>query len=385
VRRLAFALLFAATAANAQTFVLNGFFTAREVHASGPETWLRGGAGRLPASDSEHFGIAQVGADWTPSVYFGVHAQGIARNEPSGYGGKRAGLVEAYADAHIAGLTLRAGQFFLGTSRENTDLLWNSPYTINYSALNSWIGEEFRPVGVDASYKVNMLTVGATAFKDNDTMGTLLAWRGWDVGSRLSVYKETLPLQVPPQFIFQMPGTRPFEKDLDGKTGYSGRIRFGAPDKGIVQLTEVNNRGDRARWGNEYAWATRFYIASAQLGNVDTTTLAAEYMWGKTAMGFRPRPVVEAVIASGYVLLSHAFGKNRLSARYDLFNMIDRAHAVPETYDEHGRSWTLSVLHDITTHLRAGVEFTQVTGHREDPFDGRAVTLDLRYWLHVAK
>ena len=190
---------------------------------------------------------------------------------------------------------------------------------------------------------------------------------------------------VPPAFVFQMPGTRPFEKDLDGKTGYSGRVRFGAPDKGVIQLTEVNNRGDRARYGNEYSWATRFYIASAQLGNVDTTTLAAEYMWGKTAMGFRPRPVVEADIASGYVLLSHAFGKNRLSARYDIFNMVDRAHAVAETYDEHARSWTLTVLHDITNHLRAGVEYTQVTGHREDPFDGRAVTLDLRYWLHVAK
>ena len=68
--------------------------------------------------------------------------------------------------------------------------------------------------GIDAAYKVNMLTVGATAFRDNDTMGTLLAWRGWDVGSRLTVYNETLPLTVPPAFVFQMPGGTLREKKL---------------------------------------------------------------------------------------------------------------------------------------------------------------------------
>jgi hypothetical protein len=384
VRRLVL-LLFFATAAHAQTFTLDGFFTGRAMHASGPDTWLRGGTGRLPASDSEHFGIAQVSADWTPSLHFGAHVHGIARHEPSTYGGERGGLVEAYVDARIGGLTLRGGQFFLGTSRENVDLLWNSPYTIHYSALNSWIAEEFRPVGVDASYKAGLFTIGATAFKNNDTMGTILAWRGWDVGSRLSVYDETLPISVPSAFVFQMPGTRPFEKDLDGRLGHSERIRYGSSDRGLIQLTHVDNRGDRARYGAEYAWDTRFNIAGAQFGNVDTTMFATEYLWGSTAMGFRPKPVVEAKISSAYVLVSHVYGKNRFSARYELFNMLDRAHAVSETYDEHGRSWTLTWFHEVTPHLRAGAEFTQITGHREEPFDGRSVTLDLRYWLHLAK
>ena len=30
-------------------------------------------------------------------------------------------------------------------------------------------------------------SVGATAFRDNDTAGALLAWRGWSVGNRLTV------------------------------------------------------------------------------------------------------------------------------------------------------------------------------------------------------
>ena len=32
------------------------------------------------------------------------------------------------------------------------------------------------------------------AFRNNDSMGALLAWRGWSVGNRLSVYDEVLPL-----------------------------------------------------------------------------------------------------------------------------------------------------------------------------------------------
>jgi hypothetical protein len=385
MRSTAFLLLFFAASAHAQTLTLDGFFTGRAVNASGPETWLRGGDGRMLASNSEGFGTAQVGVSWDPSVHFGAHVDAIARREPSGDGGSRAGLVEAYLDARAGGLTLRAGQFFLGTSRENTDVLWNSPYTMNYSAVNSWIAEEFRPVGIDASYKVGMFTLGATAFRDNDTMGTELAWRGWDIGNRLSVYNETLPVPVPSAFIFQMHGTRPFEKDLDGKTGYSGRVRFSMPDRATIQVTNVNNRGDRTRYGNEYAWATQFTMVAAQVGNVDTTTAAAEYVHGHTAMGIRPRPVAEDKFSASYVLVSHVYGKNRFSARYDWFSTTDQARVVPETYDEHGRSWTLTWFREVTPHLRAGAEFTQVTGHREDPFDGRSVSLELRYWLHMAR
>jgi hypothetical protein len=387
MRRIAVLLLFFAATASGQTLSVDGFFTARGMNASGPQTWLLANppehVGRMLASDTVGFGIAQVGLNWEPSVHFGAHIDGIARREPSGYGGRRAGLVEAYVDARAGGLTIRAGQFFLGTSRENTDVLWNSPYTMNYSAINSWIGEEFRPVGIDASYKVNMLTVGATAFRNNDTMGTELAWRGWDIGNRLSVYNETLPVWVPPVFHgFQKPGTRPFEKDLHGKTGYAARARVNVPDRGVFQFTHVDNRGDRRLYNGDYSWATHFNQIGAQAGNVDTTTLAAEWMRGTTKMGFRPFPVVEDRFSAAYLLVSHVMGKNRFSARYDWFTTTDLARVVAETYDERGRSWTLSAFHDVTPHLRAGAEFTQVTGRRDDAFDGRSVSVELRYWLH---
>ncbi|MBV9186894.1 MAG: hypothetical protein JO093_14860 [Acidobacteria bacterium] len=144
-------------------------------------------------------GVAQIGAEWAPASWIDLHAHGVARRDQSGAGGKRAGVVEAYVDLHSEHFEVRAGQFFLGTSRENVGPLWTSPYTVSFSPLNSWIGEEFRPVGVDLAWRPNFyVTAGATAFRNNDSMGALLAWRGWSVGNRLSVYNEALPL--PPLF-----------------------------------------------------------------------------------------------------------------------------------------------------------------------------------------
>src|SRR5207253_2281533 len=104
-----------------------------------------------------------------------VHADGLARAEPSSFGGRRGGLVSAFAEVSNEQWQLRAGQFFLPTSRENRGDLWSSPYTINFSAWNTWIGEEFRPIGVDLQWRhttqaLNGITLGATAFRGNDTM-----------------------------------------------------------------------------------------------------------------------------------------------------------------------------------------------------------------------
>src|SRR6202022_1618441 len=92
---------------------------------------------------------AQLGFDYTPATWLLLHADGVARHEPSGTFGRRAGLVQAYVDLYNEHWRLRAGSFWLPTSRENIDPLWTSPYTITYSALNSWIGQEVRPIGAD--------------------------------------------------------------------------------------------------------------------------------------------------------------------------------------------------------------------------------------------
>jgi hypothetical protein len=397
--RLALITLVLASPALAQsTFHLHGFLSAREIYTSGQQSWLQGGFGRLDtgASDiNDHrivtLGVAQIGAEWAPVSWLDLHAHGVARRDQAGSHGKRAGLVEAYVSLHSEHFELRAGQFFLGTSRENTDPLWTSPYTVNFSPLNSWIGEEFRPVGVDLAWRPNFyVTAGATAFRDNDTMGALLAWRGWSVGNRLTVYNEVLPL--PP--LFSLPtdfddqrhdGTVPFERDLDGRTGVSARLRLQLPERAMMQLTRVDNRGDRDEYRGEYSWQTHFNIVGAQIGLTSPATFAAEYCWGATGMGVAPH-FVQADFATWYLLTSYKIGRDRYSIRFDTFSTTDR-DGVAEDNSEHGHSWVLAWMHDLRPGVRLGAEFLQVTGDRpaaqQSGFspntDGRTVTVELRY------
>lgn len=79
------------------------------------------------------------------------------------------------------------GGFYPQLSLENPDMGWLSAYNYTNSAINSWVGEELRTLGVEATIKRparnfnsahSFSLVGAT-FKGNDPAGTLLAWRGF--------------------------------------------------------------------------------------------------------------------------------------------------------------------------------------------------------------
>jgi hypothetical protein len=333
-----------------------------------------------------------LGADWRPNTWLTAHAQLLGRAEPSGSRGRRAGVVEAFVEVHNDQWRVRAGQFFLGTSRENTAPLWTSPYAQTFSALNSWIGEEFRPVGLDVQWTPGFYgSVGATAFRNNDTMGALLAWRGWTVGNRLTVYDEVLPLpplvSLKTGFTDQRNGTVPFERDLDGRTGYAVRGRVQLPERASLQLAHVDNRGDRQEYRGEYSWQTRFDVLSAEAGTSSPFTVLAEYAWGKTGMG-APPVFVDADFDAGYVLASYKAGANRVSFRFDRFNTTDRDRSpLVETNTEHGRAWAITYLRQLGPHLRASAEFLQITGDRIaaaesgfDPnLDARSLTLELRY------
>ncbi|HET7434586.1 MAG TPA: hypothetical protein VFN10_07735 [Thermoanaerobaculia bacterium] len=402
MRRLTLVLaLLAATSLHAQTKAptFTGFLSLRGVNGSGPESWIAGGFGRMEvgADRTELLATAQVGADWEPVQWFDVHVSGIARREPSDYEGKAAGLIDAYADLRAVftndQIQLRAGQFFLPTSRENKGDLWTSPYTISFSAINSWIGEEVRPVGADLEWKHttgpgHVITAAASAFRNNDTMGTLLAWRGWSVGNRLTVYNEELPLPplatLPRWFPKQRDGTIPFESDLDGHTGWSARVRYSLPERANIQVMRLDNGGDKGLYRSEYSWDTKFTLVSAELGNTDKAILAAEYITGKTAMGWTAPNWVIDDFDAWYLLASQKLGRFRWSARYEEFAVDEYSRGKGS---EDGQSWTITGMYELTPSLRGAAEFTQVSGNKESAreagfspsTDGRNWSLELRY------
>ena len=144
----------------------------------------------VPLDDDALSAQLQLGLDWRPLPGFGAHLHVLARNEGDESRRGHVGVVEAYVEKNLNvrndRVRIVGGAFFLPTSRENIDSLWESPYTLTPSALNSWLGEELRPIGVDASYRhrtasAGTFTGGATAFIGNDTFGEILIGRSYDV------------------------------------------------------------------------------------------------------------------------------------------------------------------------------------------------------------
>lgn len=371
--------------------------------------WLDGGFGRLTEggevpSDRRDLlrGQAQLGLDWRPAATWLVHVHGLLRYEGDEAGGERVGIPEAFAQFRPeltprTALRLRAGLYFPPTSREATGPLWSSPYTLTLSALNGWLAEEVRFLGVDAALLRSDLGGGELQFAGGpvwgaDSAGSLLAWRGFSFSDRLTVIDELLPLPPLPSlaeggaFASQRDGTRPVD-ELDGRVGWHGRARWERPGRLLLQGAWTDTRGDRGLHRGQYAWRTRFGTAAVDLA-LGPVSLIAEAMMGDTGMGGREGPHVDARFKTAYLLGSWRIGPLRASARWDRFE-IDERDGTAEPNDESGRALTVALLLEHGERWRLGVEYVDVAGDRQaaawagasPDADARRLQLELRLSL----
>ena len=381
-----FAVLVLARLAGAGDLAAHGVLAGRGIAVDSRAAWIDGGFGRLTegrranAFEALARGDAHLAVEWTPSEVFLVRLHGTARTEPGAAGGWRAGLTEAFLQYRPElgpgfALRFRGGLLFPPTSRENVDPLWQSPYTLTLSALNTWIGEELRPVGLDVAAQLgeaggSRFEVAGMAFGGSDTAGALLSWRGWAMGTRLSVAGETLPLPPLPTLapngafgVQQRTGTQPID-ELDDRLGWHVRGRWSREGTGLLQAAWTDTRGDRALHGGQYSWTTRFasLAAEAQLGRL---RLVAEGLVGETGMGPSTGAHVDLGIRAGYALLTWTAGDSlRLTARYDRFRNEDR-DGVEEPNDESGWAVTLAGFYTPRPWLRLGAEYLELRSDRK--------------------
>ncbi len=393
---------------------IDGYISGKGFDATGTRSWLEGGWGRLASGDNQDAQgalRAEAAISWEPSLWFRAYVHGLARLEPSDYEGDTAGLVEAYVEAmarvnDVSRFRFRLGLFFPPTSMENTGPLWTSPYTLSYSALNSWIGEEVRVMGLDVSYAHEFASGkdifwGASVFGGNDTAGALLAWRGWTLGDRLTGAGEVLPLPnhaslgLPEgDFALQRDsGTRPFSSDLDDRLGYAARVGFDLQGRWIVQANWSNNRADRRLYNGDYAWETEWISLGAELEVAGNLTFIGEFMTGDTGMGFQTfgNGHVQLDFESYYGMLTWYRNGWRVSGRYDDFMTRDLDADVAgynaDLNDETGDALTLAVLWEFTDRWRFGIERVDLTVTRPAVTPGgprvfrggEAWTLEARY------
>lgn len=319
---------------------------------------LRGAtSAALPLDDDAVSAQVQAGLDWRPSPAFGAHVHLLARNDDDGSRRGHAGIVQAYLEQTVERgehrLRLTEGAFFLPTSRENVDALWESPYTISSSALNSWLGEEFRPVGVDAAYTLRRAwTVGATLYAGNDTFGALPAERGWKLHDHWTLLGEHVP--VDPDYYTSI------SAETDHRIGYAVRGRW-TGRQALVQLTHIDNRADALEHGELLNWDTTFTIAAGEY-TLDDWTVAAEYGWGTTIVIPDGTNAFPTDIAAGYILVSRLLEHGRVSLRVERF---DGGPVI-------GDAVTAAYFWTPLAKLRAGIEASVAEG------EGR-VAVEARY------
>lgn len=369
------------------TFALQGVAEGRGLWVEGQETWLRNGFGRLTegsgSSTDDAFaarGQLHLGLDWKPGLSWLVHVHGVAQGEPSSYGGRQGGLVEAFVQfrserSPTTALRFRAGTYFPQTSLENVDPLWQSPYTLTLSALNTWTAEELRLTGLETaialkSGKDDRFDLAATVFGVDDAAGALLAWRGWSLGDRLTTVAEILPL--PPlrsftpagAFADQRDGTGPIG-ELDGRLGWQVRGRWSKSDTVEARVAYLDNGGDRRLHAGQYAWATSFTTGGLRLRLGPKGALLAEGAAGSTGMGpaVTGGPKVDMAFTVGYALLSWGGERWRISGRVDAFRNRDR-DGTAEPNQESGWAWTAAAFWRPVHALRIGAEYLVVRAQR---------------------
>ncbi|MDB5710373.1 MAG: hypothetical protein JWL96_2443, partial [Sphingomonas bacterium] len=100
----------------------------------------------------------------------------------------------------------KAGLYWPEISLEHaTGGAWSTVYTLTPSAINSWVGEEVKVVGTEATASLSLgeHQVSATAglFGFDDTSGTLLSFRGWALHDEKATAFGHFPLPPFNQFI----------------------------------------------------------------------------------------------------------------------------------------------------------------------------------------
>ena len=191
----------------------------------------------------------------------------------------------------------RAGLMWPPVSLEHEGNDWHVADSITPSAINSWIGEEVRPVAVEASAQTEAgsqrLRATLVLFAANDTAGTLLSFRGWALHDRttLAFNRWPLPPISGPMAEKQAPFTHPLLDLHSGfahRPGYYAKLSWQPPIPVRIDLFRYDNRADPEDVDPEHEWGWRTAFddigVDANLGG--GAELKAQALQGRTRIGF---------------------------------------------------------------------------------------------------
>ena len=290
------------------------------------------------------------------------------------------GLTEAYLQFRpypFAGYRLRvkAGAFYPPISLENRASGWESPYTLSYSAIDSWLAIEVRTVGVEAQldwlgtrqgHDFDLAVTGG-AFGWNEGAGTFIAGDGFTLTDRQTPLGGRVGLPGDP-VLFNL---EPF-RELDGRVGVYGGLELRWFDRLVVRALRYDNRADPTVQNfvsGALPWETTFDAVGARFENEGWTAIV-QALKGETSIvpgGF----ALAWPFKAQYALIARQFGRHTVSLRYDRFE-VDTNGNDDGNGAEIGHALTAAWIFTPDEHWRFALEWLHVSSssyEREDAFN----------------
>jgi hypothetical protein len=270
----------------------------------------------------------------------------------------------------------RAGVFWPPISQEHSGGHWGVTDTLTPSAANSWVSEEVKVLGLEATaerdFGGHALSATGAVFLHNDMSGTLLTYRGWALHDVRTTMNGELPL--PPL----SPSTAPYQDritspfwEVDDRVGYYGRVDWTPPIPVTFNAFYYDNRGDRitrrpSGAAFQTAWRTRFWNLGAMASLGEGTTAKSQVIWGNTLVGpDTPYGIPGDVdFRTAYLLLSQDLGAGMITARADWFETGDNSFVANDNNNEDGWAAALAYKHSLKRYADILVEVLHVSSDR---------------------
>ncbi|GLR15194.1 hypothetical protein GCM10007907_39840 [Chitinimonas prasina] len=343
--------------APAYALEVEGLLDQRLVYSNSPQGWLEGGLGKQ-RHDARHDGLrlGQAMLLLRGELADTVSAQAVinlADDRASAFDVSEAWLRWKPLPTGPWRHSAKVGAFFPAVSLEHDGLGWTTTRTLSASAINSWIGEELRTIGLEYTLarpgrfagSPHDISLSLAAFKGNDPAGTLIAWRGWGVGDRITGLTEKLPLPDLPVYrddgrIAKQDSRVDNFRELDGRWGYHAGLHYGYGGRLELSAFHYDNRADPLVVNRgQYAWTTRFKQLALRWRPDQEWEILSQWLAGSTVMG---RNAVNAAYRSAYVLAAHPLGSGKLAVRYDYFSSRERDRLPEDPNGEHGQALALA-------------------------------------------
>jgi len=259
-------------------------------------------------------------------------------------------------------------------SLENTDTAWTSRYNQNFSAINSWFAEELKVSGLEWSMSrpgrafrshYSFTGVGGL-FAGNDTIGSIISWRGFALHSTQTNIGDKVyfadypsiqsgPLEKQPNWV------NPY-LELDNRIGHYVGGHLKHRNGFEARLYHYDNNGDPLVLKHQqYAWDTRFDTLAIFYPLSKRSQLLAQWLYGNTVMGDN---AVNLDYKAWFTMLSHDFRPYKISIRYDKFETVDKDDLEGDNNNGHGEGITLSLAKNVNSSFKVKLDVTRLNSYQ---------------------